>query len=185
MMRTSSSPFVVSIGSLDNPGLTVIAQYNPKELQVDRSVPWTKHTNKSNEQGLQLEFSGADGRSASLELFFDEAEQPKGTVLAAIATLEKLATIRVPGSTKDEEKRPHHCVLVFGTLYPEKAFKCVIESLSTKFTMFSAAGMPIRATVNVKLKEADSVMMKKDEGGGGTGGTSGTGSTSGSGTTPR
>lgn len=163
-ISTSKTPFVVSIGSLDD-GTTVIAQYNPKELQVDRSVPWSKHTNKSNEQGLQLEFSGADGRSASLELFFDESEKLNGSVLGNIKLLEKLATIRVPGSTKDEEKRPHHCVLVFGALYPEKAFKCVIESLSTKFTMFSPAGTPVRATVNLKLKEADSVMMKKESGG--------------------
>ena len=59
-------------------------------------------------------------------------------------------------------------MLVFGAVY-SKPFKCVIESLSTKLTMFSPAGMPIRATVNLKLKEADSVMMKKEASGSGTG----------------
>ncbi len=158
---TNSKPFFVSIGSLDDTGITVTAQYNPKELQVDRAVPWTKHTNKSSEKGLQLEFSGADGRSASVELFFDEAERPNGSVLAAINTLETLAKVRDPNSSSDEMKRPHHCCLVFGSLYGPAVFKCVIESVSTKFTMFSPTGAPIRATVNVKLKEADSVMMKE------------------------
>lgn len=118
--------FLVSIASLDD-GTLVKAQFNPKELQVDRSVPWTKHANKNTDGGLQLEFSGADGRSVSLELFFDESESLNGSVLGSIELLEKLAKIRVPGSTKDEEKRPHHCILVFGAVY-SKPFKCVIES---------------------------------------------------------
>lgn len=168
----SKKSFPVSIGSLDEPGpaATVEAQYNPKELQVDRAVPWTKHNNKNNENGLQLEFSGADGRGVSLELFFDDSESKDGSVMGQINKLEKLAKVRVPGSTKDEEKRPHHCLLVFGQVYPEQIFKCVIESMSTKFTMFSPSGNPIRATVNLKLKEADSVMMKKESGGAGAGG---------------
>jgi hypothetical protein len=168
----TSENFLVSIASLDD-GTIVKAQYNPKELQVDRSVPWTKHANKNTTGGLQLEFSGADGRGVSLELFFDESEKLNGSVLGSIEALETLAKIRVPGSPKDEEKRPHHCVLVFGAIYA-KPFKCVIESLSTKFTMFNQAGLPIRATVNVKLKEADSVMMKKEETGAAAGTTAST-----------
>ena len=30
----------ISIGSLDEPGISVKAQYNPKDLQVDLTVPW-------------------------------------------------------------------------------------------------------------------------------------------------
>jgi hypothetical protein len=175
-MNAKSANFLVSIASLDD-GTTVKAQYNPKELQVDRSVPWTKHANKNTDGGLQLEFSGADGRGVSLELFFDESES-NGTVMGSLEALEKLAKIRVPGSTKDEEKRPHHCVLVFGMVYA-KPFKCVIESLSTKLTMFNPAGLPIRATVNLKLKEADSVMMKKEASGSGTGNGTAAGSNAG------
>jgi phage protein U len=177
-MNAKSANFLVSIASLDD-GTTVKAQYNPKELQVDRSVPWTKHANKNTDGGLQLEFSGADGRGVTLELFFDSSETLGLTVMGSLEALEKLAKIRVPGSTKDEEKRPHHCVLVFGAVYT-KPFKCVIESLSTKLTMFNPAGMPIRATVNLKLKEADSVMMKKEASGSGTG--SGGGAAAASGT---
>ena len=44
-----------------------------------------------------------------------------------------------------------------------KGFKCVIESLSTKYTMFDGAGTPLRATCTVKLKEADSVKAKSEE----------------------
>ncbi|MEZ4364282.1 MAG: hypothetical protein R3B48_29175 [Kofleriaceae bacterium] len=145
--------FKVAIGSLDDEDLTVYAQYRPKELQVDQAIPWTKHTNKTNHGALQLEFSGAEGRAASLELFFDQSETAGGTVLPEIHALEELSRVRDPTSSLDEMKRPHHCVLVFGSIYPEKVFRCVIESLSTKYTMFSPSGDPIRATVSVKLKE--------------------------------
>jgi hypothetical protein len=53
--------------------------------------------------------------------------------------------------------------VVFGTIYATDVFRCVIESMSTKYTMFNPLGVPIRATVNLKLKEADSVMMKPGE----------------------
>ena len=31
----------LTIGSLDDTGTSVSAQYNPKELQVDQSIPWS------------------------------------------------------------------------------------------------------------------------------------------------
>jgi hypothetical protein len=49
-------------------------------------------------------------------------------------------------------------------------FRCVIESLSTKYTMFSDDGVPLRATCTVKLKEADVVSMAKGGGGAAGGG---------------
>jgi Contractile injection system tube protein len=111
---------------------------------------------------LQMEFSGADGRDAGLELFFDASEIKDGSVQSVIDTLTELATVRDPGSSKDEMKRPHHCVMVFGNIYKKKTFKCVITSVATKFTMFSPTGDPIRATVNLKLKETHMVDMKKE-----------------------
>lgn len=147
------SAFEVSIGSIDDPALTVCAQYRPKELDVQRAVPWQKHTSKSNHDGLQLEFSGGDGRDVSLEFFFDASEIQNGSVQGEIDKLNKLATIRDPGSKLDEMKRPHYCVLVFGHVYA-KPFTCVITSVAVKYSMFSLEGHPIRATVNLKLKES-------------------------------
>lgn len=162
----------VVIGSIDDPAIFVEAQFNPKELEIARSVPWQKatDTNKANgrggsgagagAQGIQLEFNGAEGRSLSLELLFDDYEAPApGRVTAAVQALEKMASVREPGSNKEEMKRPHRCLAVWGTALPP--FKCVIESLSTKYTMFNAAGVPLRATCTVKLKEADAVKVAK------------------------
>jgi phage protein U len=180
----AGGPGVVSIGSSDNTALTVHAQYNPKELQIDKSVPWQKNpqSNKAPDKGIQLEFTGAEGRSMSLELLFDGYEQ-KASVSGQVDMLNAMASPIKAGSSDENERRPHLCLVKWGDTVP--SFKCVIESLSTKYTMFSDNGVPLRATCTVKLKEADTVSMAKADGaaggstapaaGGGTGGTGGTG----------
>jgi uncharacterized membrane protein YgcG len=87
-----------------------------------------------------------------------------------------------PGSTDENKRRPHRCVVTWGLTVP--GFRCVIESLSTKYTMFSEQGIPLRATCTVKLKEADVVAMAKSDGSGGASpnpGASGGGGSSGGG----
>lgn len=151
----------ISIASVDT-GLEVKAQYNPKELQVDKSVPWQKNpqANKSPEKGIQLEFTGAEGRSMSVEMLFDGYEENK-SVASHIEKLNKLASPLKAGSSNENERRPHLCVVAWGSL---PSFRCVIESLSVKYTMFSEGGIPLRATCTVKLKEADVVQMAKSDG---------------------
>jgi Contractile injection system tube protein len=155
----------VYIDSKDEPNTyKVTAQYNPKELQVDRAVPWSptgeaNNANTEENKGIHLEFTGAQGRSLTLELLFDEYEVQDGSVARNIKNLEKLASVRGPGSNEEDLRRPHWCNVVWGETL--QSFQCVIESLSTKYTMFSPLGAPLRATCTVKLKEADSVSAKK------------------------
>jgi len=147
-------------------GPTVTAQYNPKELQIDKNVPWTKanQANKSNSkssqgQGIHLEFTGAEGRTMSVELFFDGFEGNTVNVAKCVQDLETLASVIRPGSTEEDLRRPHQCLVLYGSTVK---FLCVIESLSTKYSMFDDKGNPLRATCTVKLKEADSVSAKKE-----------------------
>jgi hypothetical protein len=148
----------------------VTAQFNPKELQVDREVPWnptgdqenpTNSKEKSKKSGgIDLEFTGAKGRSLTLELLFDGYEKSGGDgwtadVSGEVGKLEHLASIRNPEEKVEEKRRPHWCVVNWGTTL--QGFRCVISSLSTKYTMFDPDGTPLRATCTVKLMEADSV----------------------------
>lgn len=166
---------VITIASLDT-GIQVDAQYNPKELEIKKSVPWQKNpqSNKSPEKGIQLEFTGAEGRTMSVELLFDGYEQ-KQSVAGKVTILNTMASPLDPGSTDENKRRPHRCVVTWGEAVP--GFRCVIDSLSTKYTMFSDQGVPLRATCTVSLKEADVVSMAKSDGQGGgtTSGTSGKG----------
>jgi hypothetical protein len=165
---------VVAIGSVDEgeENLTVVAQYNPKELQIDKNIPWQKNSqpNQSPTAGIQLEFTGAEGRSMSLELLFDGYESGDGkiaatgkTVLQTVNELNRLASPRDSKSSDENMRRPHQCVVVWGKAIAKTTFHCVIEQLSIKYTMFSDQGEPLRATCTVKLKEANSVKMKKDD----------------------
>ena len=174
-------PGKISIKSLEKgPETLVIAQYNPKELQIDRTVPWspTGEANKANagkasanNAGIHLEFTGAQGRTLSVELLFDGYEKSGGPgftadVAGEISKLETLASVIDPGSDEEDKRRPPLCMVTWGTTLA--GFKCVIESLSTKYTMFDAMGTPLRATCTVKLKEADSVKAKSEAAAGST-----------------
>lgn len=136
-------------------GAPVTAQYNPKEIGLDKAVPWTKGKNsKSNTP--DLEFTSADGRSLTVELFFDTYETGSDVHAQYVAPLLKMTEVMGEGS--EEEKRPPMVKVSWGTL---PAFQGVLESVSTKFTMFTSAGIPVRATCSCKLKEASRLSFKK------------------------
>jgi hypothetical protein len=94
----------LTIGSLDDPNLTITAQYNPRELQIDRSVPWEFHNVRDNrpvdarsDNEHDAEYKGGPGRSLSLELLFDGYET--GTsVEPLVEALDRLACVRDIGS---------------------------------------------------------------------------------------
>ena len=156
----------LTIFSPDDPSssLQVEAQYNPKELEITRAVPWMKHQfanlgspktmkEAAKERGhLSLEFTGTDSRSVTVELLFDGYENQR-SVGPQVDKLEKLATVRDPQSPLEDMRRPYRCVVVWGETL--RNFRCVIESLAIKYTMFSRSGVPLRATCTVKLKECD------------------------------
>ena len=164
----------LTIGSVDEPvpEFTVTAQYNPQELQIDQNVPWKKpdaanqtgsqKTPKGGDDPIALEFTGAEGRTMTVELLFDGAEigGPRTVVVKdQVAILEALARVRKPTSTKENERRPHQCVVAWGAK-GLPSFQCVIESLSTKYLMFDRDGTPLRAKCTVKLKEAHGLGKK-------------------------
>ena len=171
----------LTIGSLDDSKLAVVAQYNPKELELARNVPWQKHNSdntpearrKTPAPGSDVEYTGAEGRTISLELLFDGLESNQ-SVVKQMLDLDELATPRDAASPKTDMKRPHQCVVVWGTYAeldkknkrPEheqalRPLRCVIESLTVKYTMFTPSGTPVRAIANVKLREA-SVKLPND-----------------------
>ncbi len=56
-MSTSFGPARAKlwIGSLDNPGIVVEAQYNPKELQIDKQIPWLDHNARDNRPAQKMD----------------------------------------------------------------------------------------------------------------------------------
>ena len=76
---------------LDN-GVQLTAQYNPKELGIDKSVPWQKSPTSSGDQP-ELQFTSAEGRSMSFELFFDEYESGGNVHAKYVESQPKMAEL--------------------------------------------------------------------------------------------
>ncbi len=148
----------LTIYSVEGPKIEVVAMYNPKELSVDKSTPWTKAPN-SKGNVPDLEFTSAEGRSMSFELLFDTYEIGGNVHTMFVANLVKLSMVRNPDGSEEEKRPPKVGVKWANGALPE--FLGVIESVGTKYTMFLPDGTPCRATCNVKVKEASSLSFKK------------------------
>lgn len=147
----------LSIGSLDDPKLTVVAHYNPAEFSVAKSLPWTNKTEQNDPRAMTRsnqdshEFKGTPARSFTLELLFDNYEQ--GTSVKPIVdVLDQLSTVRDPESSHEELRRPHFCVVSWGA---GVNIRCIINSLNIKLTMFAQDGTPLRAVCTMELQEAN------------------------------
>ncbi|HEU0013467.1 MAG TPA: LysM peptidoglycan-binding domain-containing protein [Longimicrobium sp.] len=115
--------------------------FNPTQYSLDQS-------NSLAEIGVPglsapiLQYVRGNGRKLSMELFFDTYEQRRD-VRKHTKRIYGLLDIRGP------LHRPPVCTFTWGSFN----FKCVLESVGGKFTLFLADGTPVRATLSVSFKE--------------------------------
>jgi hypothetical protein len=151
----------LSIGSMDDTGITVVAQYNPAAIQINKQIPWQQNNRlagarkKHSEDGDDMEINTSPTRTMSVELLFDGFEDHR-SIQPELDKLEVLSSIRNPGSKDAALRRPHYCVVAWGA-GTQPRFSCVITSLSTRLLMFAPNGAPLRATSTVELTEVDVV----------------------------
>lgn len=151
----------------DKPWLLVPFMFNPGELTVNKSNTFSEVA-PGNLSGPILQFGGGGPRTVTMDLFFDTYEEgidvriftdritgwDGGSMFASL-----------PGALKglmdidSDLHAPPICMFVWGTFI----FKCVIESVTKKFTMFSSLGFPLRATLNVTLKECRDLIERSAE----------------------
>jgi hypothetical protein len=179
--KPTRTPFLpsfakVTIASIE-PGveLFVRAQYNPKELQINQTIDWHEHETLQNEHpdAMFLEFGGMKPETMQVELLFDGFEND-GKVGRAKDTAEPqsvtdriniIKTLASPRPHADPTlRRPHYCVVTWGEQNETQGIprlRCIIESVSTKYLMFSSEGVVLRASCTVSLKSADRVALAK------------------------
>ena len=89
-----------------------------------------------------LQYVGGDARALSMELFFDTYEQ---------RTDVRRHTDRIYGLLAIEPSKhvPPICTFTWGRF----SFRCVIERVSGRFTLFLDDGTPVRASLTVSLKD--------------------------------
>jgi len=151
----------------DNPLAVVPCMFNPKELTVEKSNQFAE----VNIPGLSspiFQFVRGNARSVTMDLFFDTYEQGIDV---------RLFTDRITGwdagsmfsslpkATKglmdidSDLHTPPVCIFIWGAFI----FQCIIERVTKKFTMFLPEGIPVRATLNITLKECREVDVQVKE----------------------
>lgn len=127
-------------------GQVLEAQYNPQEIVVDRAIPWKQQLHRG---PGDLEFEKAEPARMFFELLFDEAKSSKSIQ----PLIDRLIQF---GSVDGDLHRPPKVKVVWGSAAGAlPAFDAVIEALSVRYVMFAESGVPVRATVEVRLKQAD------------------------------
>jgi LysM repeat protein len=115
--------------------------FNPNQYSLDQA-------NTLAEVGVPglsapiLQYVRGNGRTLSMDLFFDTYEQRRD-VRKYTKRIYGLLDIRGP------LHRPPICTFTWGGF----SFDCVLERVGGKFTLFLGDGTPVRATLSVSFKE--------------------------------
>ena len=141
------------IKNQDNDSNSFDVLFNPTELALEEGSAWKEQPKPRHK--AELQYSGWQLKSISLELFFDTYET-KTDVRIITGEFAKLLIPTINDGKNG--KRPSKVKLVWGPADPNATsgitnVEWVLEKLSQKFTLFTGDGMPVRATLNVTFKE--------------------------------
>lgn len=139
-------------GSLSQPGPQmdkIEFQFNPKELALTKAASWSRETAKGNKKSSPPQYKGPQPSKLSLEMFFDASAKQDDTV---VKTVERLFACTVPTEQSLQQKKasPPWVIFRWGGL---TGFLAYVSSVAAKYTMFTAGGLPIRATCTITLEE--------------------------------
>lgn len=127
------------------------AQFNPKELSVEKTVSWTPKD--AHQEDPTMEYKEPQSSKLSVTLYFDTYEQGSDCY-GKIAALEMMAKMD-PGL-----KHPPLCMFQWGTFQ----FQGVVSSVSQKYTMFTSTGMRVRAEVGLQMQSASKAVVSQSTG---------------------
>ncbi len=139
-------------GSLSQPGAQIGRidfQFNPKELTLAKSASWGREPAKGSKKSGPPQYKGSQPAKLSLEMFFDASEKQD---TAVVQSVEKLFACCVPTTLSHDQNKgsPPWVLFRWGGL---TSFLAYVSAVQAKYTLFSAAGLPIRATCTVTLDE--------------------------------
>ena len=139
-------------GSLDKAGPQfgrIDFQFNPKELTMGKAASWTRQTAKANQKAGPPQYNGPMPSKLTLEMFFDASGKQDDAVVQRV---DKLFACCAPtdASLKQNKGSPPWVLFRWGKL---TGFLAYVASVQVKYTLFTAAGLPIRATCTVALEE--------------------------------
>ena len=124
-------------------GPPYVVMFNPESIQENQAFYYTEEQEPGSGGGVQR-FSKVFPRSFTMEFLIDGtgASGDKREVEAEIALFKKTVEL------KGEFHRPPFLLLVYGSFFT----KCVLLSMSIKYTMFRQNGTPLRAVIKATFK---------------------------------
>lgn len=136
-------------GALGSKREVLTFQFNPKEVSIQKSAKWNREPTRGSQTAGPPQYHGPEPCKMTLEMFFDERTKQGTSVLDAV---EKLFSCCVPTdeTTQNKKGMPPIVVLHWGQV---ASFPGFITSVSAKYTLFTADGVPIRATCSVSVEE--------------------------------
>lgn len=125
--------------------------FNPSELALTRSNAWNAAA-RPGRAVPTLAFGGSRNGELRLELFFDTTDTGEA-VTSHTGKLVALMDVNTQVKGSDESTgnvRPPTVIFHWGDLH---SFRSVVADLAVRFTYFSATGVPLRARVNLLLRQ--------------------------------
>jgi Contractile injection system tube protein/LysM domain len=147
-------------------GPQILVNYNPTEYTLNKGAQLAEIAIPGLDSPI-LQFVRGQTETLSLDLFFDTTEAGMGdsTVSVTTVTDQFYKLVKIDGTTH----APPICFFSWGADFPGQrayasmgmgtgsqqryGFKCVVESVRQRFTLFSPQGVPLRATLTVSLRE--------------------------------
>jgi len=150
-------------GSLGPP---ILVNYNPTEYTLSKGAQLAEIAIPGLDSPI-LQFVRGQTETLSLDLFFDTTEAGMSDTARSVTTVtdQFYQLVKIDGTTH----APPICFFSWGAEFPGQrayasmgmgtgsqqryGFKCVVESVRQRYTLFSPQGIPLRATLTVSLKE--------------------------------
>jgi hypothetical protein len=141
-------------------GRAVPCFFNPKEYTLSKQNKWEEKTAKG-EDVPHMEFAGGTTGSLKLQLLFDTYEEHRrgnkvlnragDDVRTYTGLLWSMMEVAEQNKNpKTQKGEPPQCRFIWGSYW---AFLAVVESISEKFILFKPDGTPVRAIVDISLKQ--------------------------------
>jgi len=126
----------------------VTCQFNPEELKLSRTNKWDP-TPTSGSKVADVTFGGTEPQTMTINLTFDTYE-----ARTDVRDKTKLLLGLMDLPSGDAQSRPPHVEFGWGQF---RSFRGVITNFTERFTLFIETGIPVRAKVDVTLREVPKV----------------------------
>lgn len=160
--------------SFNDVGEPIVCQFNPTEYTLTKAAQFAEIPIPGLVSPL-LQFVRGQAETLTADLFFDTTDSGMGDTAKAVTTRTDRVyeLVRIDPATH----APPVCNFSWGSpgfpgskLDDDMArqrrtffFRCVVENVRQRFTLFSPAGVPLRATLSVSLREHKTLRKQLSE----------------------